>query len=288
MADQAEKLRQMAAGKTVPASPHKSRVITVTSGKGGTGKSNLAVNLALALAVRGKRVIIFDADFGTANVDIILGMVHGYDLHHVIKGETELSSIIVAGPLGVRVVPGGGGFLELGELDAARRRRLLDQLLQLEKECDYVLVDTGAGLSRTVVAFLAAADDMLLVTTPEPTAVADAYRLAKVAATCRLHSVIKLVVNQASVREGHEVARRFGMVTEKYLNLPVDFLGAIPQDHFVTLAVKKQEPFLLAYPHSPAAAGLRTIAQNLDSGERPQQGGMGGFYRRLSKILGRN
>lgn len=290
MADQAEKLRQMAAGgaQVRTAALHSSRVISITSGKGGTGKSNLTVNLALALSLRGKRTVIFDADFGTANIDILLGLQPEHDLHSVMKGQKELSEIILEGPLGIRVVPGGAGFLDLGDLDVPRRRLLLDQLLQLEKNCDYVLVDTGAGLTKTVVGFLAAAHDVLLVTTPEPTAVADAYRIAKVTATCRLHDSIKLVVNQsAGGREGLEVARRFGMVADKYLGLSVDLLGTIPQDRAVSLAVKRQEPFLLAYPGSPAAVCLRNIASNLDTGSRAEKSGMGGFYSRLSKIFER-
>ncbi len=291
MADQAEKLKELATQKKAFMAPaHKVRVITITSGKGGVGKSNMTVNLALALARMGKKVAIFDADFGMANVDILLGMIPRYNMYHVIRGEKKLHEIIVEGPLGIKIVPGSTGFLEMANLNSAQRRQLLKQLIWLEETTEIILIDTGAGLSKTVLGFITAAHDVILITNPEPTSITDAYSIAKVMGQYQLQSEVNLIVNQVrNSQEGEEVAERFSRVTMKYLHLSVNYLGCVFSDPVVTRSVREQQPFIIGYPNSKASEGVSRIAVNLvgeaDSPLVEENRGIGGFFKKISKIF---
>lgn len=291
MADQAEKLKDLAANKPVGRGGpvKKVRVITITSGKGGVGKTNLTVNLALALARMNKKVAIFDADFGMANVDILLGMIPRHNMYHVVRGEKTLQDIILDGPLGVKVVPGSTGFMEMANLNSAQRRQLLKQLMKLEETVDTILIDTGAGLSKSVLGFITAAHDVLLVTNPEPTSITDAYSIAKVMGQYKLHQEVNLVLNQVrNSQEGQEVADRFSRVTQNYLQLSVNYMGCILSDPVVPRSVREQNPFYVSFPRSKAAEGIAGIAVNLVGGPRGavrERGGLGGFFNKLSKIF---
>ncbi|MHB9145356.1 MAG: AAA family ATPase [Symbiobacteriia bacterium] len=240
------------------------RVIAISSGKGGVGKTTFVVNLALALAQAGRRVALIDADLGTANVDVMLKVDPLFNLSHVIAGEKDLNDIIIDGPYGLHVVPGGSGLQELANLNEWQFGRLLTSLGELEKHHELLLIDTGAGLSKNVTNFFLAADEVIVVTNPEPPATLDAYGLLKVAAEQGRTHGIHLVVNRAeSPSEAGAVAQKFIETAQKFLGLRVDFLGYIPMDPLVVQAIKRQQPLIVHYPQSLAAMAVRRIAQTL-------------------------
>lgn len=286
MADQAERLREMS---SYPRGAHKARIITVTSGKGGVGKTNVVVNLALALSKAGKKTVIFDADLGLANVDILLGIIPVFTMSDVVKGDKRLQEIVLEGPGGIRVVPGSNGMADMANLQEYQRRQLLVQLMQLEESADIILIDTGAGLSRPVLGFVKAADDVIVVTTPEPPSITDAYAMVKAIGKYRLKKQVLLVVNQVGgEEEGEAVAQRFNQVVEKYVKVPVEYLGHVVSDQVVPRSVREQSPFYLAYPNSRAAGCITRIAGKLTGEASPEEvqiGGVRGFFNRLTKIF---
>lgn len=240
------------------------RVVAVSSGKGGVGKTTVVVNLALALAQAGHRVALIDADLGTANVDVMLKIDPLFNLSHVISGDKDLQEIMVEGPYGLHVVPGGSGLQELANLNEWQFGRLLTSLAELEKSHDLLLIDTGAGLSKNVTNFFLAADEVVVVTNPEPPATLDAYGLLKVASEQGRKHGIHLVVNRAeSPSEAGMVAQKFIETAQKFLDLRVNYLGHVPTDPTVLQAIKKQQPLLVHFPQSVATSSVRRIAQAL-------------------------
>jgi len=240
------------------------RVVAVSSGKGGVGKTTVVVNLALALAQAGHRVALIDADLGTANVDVMLKIDPLFNLSHVISGDKDLQEIMVEGPYGLHVVPGGSGLQELANLNEWQFGRLLTSLAELEKSHDLLLIDTGAGLSKNVTNFFLAADEVVVVTNPEPPATLDAYGLLKVASEQGRKHGIHLVVNRAeSPSEAGMVAQKFIETAQKFLDLRVNYLGHVPTDPTVLQAIKKQQPLLIHFPQSVATSSVRRIAQAL-------------------------
>ena len=293
MLDQAERLRQLARtasvgspiirGKRIP------RIITVTSGKGGVGKTSLVVNLAIALSRQGKRVAIMDADLGLANVDVMLGLLPIHNLYDVVQGQKRLEDIIITGPEGIKILTGGSGLAELANLSAEQRGRLVSSLVALEDMADLLLIDTGAGLSHSVLSFISAADELLVITTPEPTAITDAYGIIKVVAKSGLHQNIKLVVNQVKDQsEGKEIAERFAEVSKKFLHIELQFLGEICSDQQVSRAIKQQQPFLTLYPRTRAAQNIEAIAASLLQLPPGKPRGIGSFVSRLSQMLSKS
>lgn len=263
------------------------KVIAVTSGKGGVGKTNLVCNLALALAQMGRRVIVFDADLSLANIDVVLGISPRFNLSHVISGEKTLKEVLVTGPEGILVVPGGSGIEELANIGISGLERLLDSFGELDGECDILLIDTAAGIHRGVLGFLLAADHVLVVTTPEPTAYTDAYAVIKILTQHAPDKSIAVTVNMVrNSREAGDVIRLMLQICRTMLHTSFDNLGSIPRDLDVLQAVRDQRPLLLHSPYSPAAKSIRRLACSLLQTERQMTstGGLRGF---MSRLLGR-
>ncbi len=295
MADQAEKLRTVAAGKRPEESPERrkpfagmSRVIAVTSGKGGVGKTSLVVNLGLSLVRNGYRVVLIDADLGLANIDVMINSYPSHNLNDVINGSMKLKEIITRGPLDMKIIPGGSGFYDLANLDRSRRNHLLDQFKELEGEGDYILLDTAAGISRNVIDFVEAADDFILVTTPEPTALTDAYSLLKVIAGRGCRQKSNVVVNLTrNLQQGYRVFSGLKRAVQQYLpELEISYLGDIRYDIAVSSAVHDFSPFVISRPGSPASMAMARIAWRLASNEEakePITKGIVGFINRLKE-----
>jgi flagellar biosynthesis protein FlhG len=262
------------------AGPH---VLAVTSGKGGVGKSNLSLALGIAMAQKGVRTALLDADLGLANINIILGYEPDRTLWDVMEGRLELRDIVMPGPEGLWLIAGASGMAEAAAADSVSLARLVSQFRQLDTYVDWLIVDTGAGISPGVLAFVMAADSALVVTTPEPTALADAYGLVK-AVNGEVSPVrLLLTVNRASdpVR-GIRVGERLSELALKALGQPVEVLGTVAEDSAVGRSVLQQKPFNLAHPHSAASLDVDRLADRLLGRiPPPRRGGLGEFVRRL-------
>lgn len=242
----------------------RARTVVIASGKGGVGKSNLAANLAVELGASGARVLLLDADFAQANLDLLLGLHPRYDLQHVVSGERTLEEIVVEGPRGVTLVPAASGAPELADLDDFRRETVLRGLGHLDHDVDLVLIDTASGVSRQVTSFCLAADEVVVLTTPEMPAFSDAYGLVKVLHGQGLERAPQLVVSMTvSPEEAEDTAHRIRLVARRFLNMDLPLLGTVPFDPAVASAVRRQEPVMTAYPQSPAAQAYRSIARKL-------------------------
>jgi len=290
MEDQAQKLRELMQTRT-PASasannmapPKRTRVITVTSGKGGVGKTNLSVNLAIAYAQQGKRVIVLDADLGLANVNIMLNMIPKYNLYHVIRKQKTMKEIILDTDYGIQIVAGASGFSKIANLTEEERQSFIGELYSLAG-ADIIIIDTSAGVSSNVLSFVAAADDAIIITTPEPTAITDAYGIIKIIATEveNRNIGLKLVVNRVkSVLEGKKVAERIINISGQFLNLKVEYLGCIYEDTVVTLFVIRQKPFILADPKSKASISVQLLVSRIEKTDFSDDKGIGRFIRKL-------
>lgn len=260
------------------------RVIVVTSGKGGVGKSNVAVNLGIYLAQSGMRVGILDADMGLANVDLLLGLTPRYHLSHVLSGEKRLTDIGMEGPSGLVVYPGGPGLAELANLSQWRLERFVTRIAELDRQLDLLLIDTGAGIGHTVTAFVRSVKEILLVTTPEPTAIRDAYAIAKTGVAGNSDVRIHLVVNMATLREAEGVCAKLNMMATRFLVPPLqmELLGHIPLDERVVRSVIEQTPFILAYPGTKASRALTQIAARLYGGKPAPKQGIAALFRRFA------
>ena len=265
--DQAEQLRNII--KQQNQQRHIARVVTVTSGKGGVGKTNIAVNLAIQFSNLGKRVIIMDADFGLANVEVMFGIRPKYNLADLIFKGKNLKDIITMGPKNIGFISGGSGIQELSNLSRDQIIYLTQKLYELDEIADVIIIDTGAGIANSVLEFVAASNEILLVATPEPTSITDAYALLKTlnkkADFDIKNTVVKMVANRVgSYEEGRELFDKLSIVVNKFLKIQVDFLGAVPQDALVTKAVMQQTPFSMAYPNSNAAKAVFELATMLE------------------------
>ncbi len=262
MVDQAERLREIMRGSR--SFYNSTRVIAVTSGKGGVGKTNFAVNLGISLAKLGMKPLLVDADLGLANVDVILGLIPQYNLGHVILGEKNIVEVIMNGPSGLRVIASGSGVYKLANLNEKNLEQCLQNLNEIEKYTDIMIIDTGAGLSKNVLKFVLAAGEVIVVTTPEPTAITDAYGVIKVIASTDQNTPIWLVVNMVrSEQEGEQVLDRLATVSKRFLGVTILPLGFIPWDPVVSKAVKEQQPFIVSHPRTAAGQALSQIARNL-------------------------
>ena len=289
MNDQANRLRQMnemmGASRSAILKPIQThaRVITVTSGKGGVGKTNVTVALAVAFARLGKKVLILDADLGLSNVDVILGASAPGNLFQVIHNGLDLNDVVADGPLGIKFISGGSGIYDLSNLSDSQIQYFLHQVGQFDNWADIILIDTGAGLNRMVLNFVLAADEVIVVTTPEPTAVADAYAVIKAYAAKGGQSPVRLIVNRVrELAEGEGVLNKLAKVSQRFLGLPISHLGFIFEDRMVQKSVTSQVPLMVAYPDSVAARCIDRIAHSLIFGEDlPVPRGIRGLFQRL-------
>ena len=290
MEDQAEKLREMMRNKNNGSgeSPKtkeakKTRIITVTSGKGGVGKTNVSINLALAYARTGRKVIVMDADLGLANVNVMLNMIPKFNLYHVIRKQKTMKEIMVETEYGISIVAGASGFSKIANLNEAERQYFIEELGTLSS-ADIVIIDTSAGVSSNVLDFVAAADDSVIITTPEPTAITDAYGIIKIIAT-EINSLsmgLKLVVNRVkNAAEAGKIADRMISITSQFLNLKLEYLGFIYDDTAVTQAVLKQRPFMVVDPKCKASQCVQHIVGRMDKIEVQDSGGFGKLFKRM-------
>ena len=265
------------------------RVLAVTSGKGGVGKSNFSINLAVTLGKRGKRVIMLDADMGLANAHILLGASPPFSLAHVMQGTKTFDEIQHKAAANVQLIAGGSGIAELADLSAPLRDVFLAGLRGLDSACDLIVIDTGAGVASNVIGFLCAVNEVIVVTTPEPTAIVNAYATIKVVSQQNIGARIMLVVNMVhSTEEGIAVAQRLSAITHQFLDLEVEYIGCIPIDPAVPKAVRLKTPFVFSSPDCPAAAGINQIIRRLGYSqvEDTPKSGMAGFVSKMQRYFG--
>jgi len=293
--DQANTLRDISktASPSETSEPHESatRVYSITSGKGGVGKTAVVANTATAMAKLGKKVLILDADLGLANIDVVFGLAPKYNLNHFFSGDYDLSSILIEGPYGIKILPAGSGVQNFTRLDSSQKLKLLDGLDQMHNDFDFVLIDTEAGISENVTYFNTAAQEILVVTTPDPTAITDAYALMKLLSTQYHEKRFNLVVNQIQhENEALDVYRKLTMVSNRYLDISIDFLGSIPADRQMTDAIRKQRVIVDLYPSSKITTAFTNLAKTIVS-EQPvssPKGGVQFFWKKLLDIGGRS
>jgi flagellar biosynthesis protein FlhG len=289
MKEQTDYIREMTAtmpGKASQDRGKKTRTIAVTSGKGGVGKTNTAVNMALAYARMGKKVVVMDADLGLANVNVILNIIPRWNLYHVIRKQKAMRDILLETEYGISIVAGASGFSKIANLPDEDRTNFIQELSTLS-HADIIIIDTGAGISINVMDFVAAADDAVVITTPEPTAITDAYSMIKIIAAevNNLTIGVKLVVNRVhSVAEGKKVADRLIGIAAQFLNIKVDYLGFIYDDPVVSQAVLKQRPFMVLDPRAKASQCVAHIVNRLEKTDIPNEGGLSGFMKKFLKV----
>jgi len=264
--DQADKLRQQV--EMMKEQAPSARVIAVTSGKGGVGKTSISVNLALQFKEQGKRVVVLDADFGLANVEVMLGIRPQYNLADVIFNNKPIEEVITNGPMGIGFISGGSGVQDLVNLDKVRLQKLIAQLVKLDKLYDVVIIDTGAGIADSVVEFVLSSPEVLLVITPEPTSITDAYSLLKAVNRKkefkREAKAIKVITNRVDSKEdGQEIYDKISIVASKFLNIQLEYIGCIPNDRKLGNAVLEQTPVVLGEPNSEPSICLKNICNRL-------------------------
>lgn len=291
--DQAEKLRSMVKASSETTKPQENklaRVITVTSGKGGVGKSSLAINLAIQFRKKGKSVIIFDADFGLANIEVMFGAIPKYNLADMIFRGKSFKDIIVEGPEGVGFISGGSGINGLGNMNREQVQYLVYKLKELETLADIIIIDTGAGISDSVLEFVSSSGEVVLVTTPEPTSITDSYALLKALNAresfdkelCK----IKVVANRATnYEEGKNLFSKLEVVVSKFLQLDMKFLGVVPMDMNMSKSVMQQKPISMAYPNSAGAKALEQIAVGLLENKEAEGPRRNGLARAVANII---
>lgn len=265
--DQASQLRNIIKSQNIAPKPV-ARVITVTSGKGGVGKSNTAINLAIQFRKMGQRVIILDADFGLANIEIMFGTVPKHNLCDLIYQGKNIKDIITWGPMEVGFISGGSGIAGMSNLGPAYLNYIIKNLTQLDSMADIIIIDTGAGISNAVLEFLVASGEIIVVTTPEPTSITDSYSLLKALVRhprfSREESKVKMIANKVGKKEeGQQLFQKLNAVVARYLKLPIEYLGAVPQDTKLTEAVMQQSPVSIADQNAKSSLAYEEIAAKL-------------------------
>ncbi len=269
---------------TLPPVRARHRTLAFTSGKGGVGKSNIVLNTGLALARRGRRVLLLDGDLGLASINVLLGLAPRYDLRHVLAGERPLRDIILHGPHGLRVIPAGSGLAELANLREEDRDTLLREIAAVADDADYVLLDTGAGIGDTVLNLVAASDEAIVITRPEPTALADAYALIKVVVQVDPAFPFHLLVNMArSAKEAQQVFDSLEQILKRFLGYQPGNAGFVPSDPHVAEAVVQQVPFTLLSPQCAAARAVDGLATRFLGTGGTAPAARAGFWTRIAR-----
>ncbi len=240
------------------------KVVSVTSGKGGVGKTNIVANMAVSLAKKGKQVVILDADLGLGNVDILFGMVPPYTLEHVFMGEKSLAEVMVHGPCGIHILPSGSGLDGLTNLTQEQKLMLLSEFDRLEKDIDVFLIDTSAGISSNVLYFNVAAEEIIVVASSEPTSLTDAYAMMKVLSTRYGEKHFKLLVNMVRTElEAKETFRKLSLVSDRYLDISIDYIGYIPDDDYLRMAVNQQRAVVDIHPKARSSQHFNRLARKV-------------------------
>lgn len=286
--DQAEQLRNLIKANSHSQRPL-ARVITVTSGKGGVGKSNMSINLAIQFRKQGQRVVILDADFGLANIEIMFGAVPKFNLSDLIYQGKNIKEIITWGPMEVGFISGGSGISGLNNLTKDNLNCIVQSLAELDEIADTIIIDTGAGISDAVMEFLVASGEILLVTTPEPTSITDSYSLLKALSRHPKFSMeetkIKLVANKVQrIGDGENLYKKLNAVVEKYLKTPMEYLGEVPEDSQLLKAIMQQKPVSMESPNAKSAMAYEQIAAKLankETTESIKRKGMAAFFSHI-------
>lgn len=275
--DQAQGIRQMNNQEPV-------QVVAVTSGKGGVGKSNITVNIAVALAQQGQNVLVMDADLGLANIDVLLGLNPRYNLSHVMSGECSLEDTIIEGPEGIRIIPASSGTRSMADLSPAENAGIIRAFSELTTPVDTLLIDTAAGLSQSVVSYIRAAREVIVVVCDEPASITDAYAMIKVMNRDFDVQRFHILANQAhSIQQGRELYMKLSRVADKYLDATLGFMGSVPYDDYLKKSVQKQKCVIQNYPRSPSAMAFRKLSQKVQNWPIPQmmEGHLEFFIERL-------
>ena len=293
--DQAENLRNIIKkNTTVNEAEKKSRIVTVTSGKGGVGKTSVSINLAIQFRLKGKSVIIFDADFGLANIEVMFGAIPKYNLSDLIYRGKDLKDIIIKGPMDIGFISGGSGITSFGDLSKDQIMYLVYKIKELETMADVIIIDTGAGISSTVMDFVVASSEVILVTTPEPTSITDSYSLLKALnkhSDFRRESMhIKVLTNKVNnYEEGVNLYNKLNVVVSKFLKIDIEFLGIVENDDNMSKSVIQQKPISMAYPNSKGARAFEKISDillEMKTNEDEQKGLVQMFLKKFKRSKG--
>lgn len=272
-------------------SSHPVKVIAVTGGKGGVGKTNISVNLGIALAEMRRRVVLMDADLGLANVDLLLGLQAQFNLSDVLSGSRTLQQVMLHGPAGLKVIPASSGVQKMAALSPGEHAGIIHAFSELGDQMDVLLIDTAAGISDTVVSFVRAAQEAVIVVCDEPSSITDAYALMKVLNQDNGVMRFRVIANMCrSVAEGQKLFNKLNTVCERFLDASIQYLGAVPFDENLRKAVQSRKPLLEYAPRSKAAQAIRVIAQRLDQlpVQRNAKGHLEFFFERLLAVSGQN
>jgi flagellar biosynthesis protein FlhG len=277
--DQANGLRKMTS-----AAPRPVKVIAVASGKGGVGKTNITVNLGVALATQGKQVLLLDADLGLANIDVMLGLHPQYNLQHVLNGSKTLSEIIVEGPAGLKIIPAASGVQKMAELSPAEHAGMIQAFSEMEQHIDILLIDSAAGIADSVVSFTRAAQEVIVVVCDEPASITDAYAFVKLLSREYKVDHFHIIANMCrSIQEGRELFNKISMVCDRFLEVNLDFMGIVPFDEDLRSAVKKQRAVVEFIPRSKSAVAFTHLAKKIEFWpvQKQPRGNMEFFVERL-------